>query len=493
MPSERAILEETVRRLRARSATSLAGKVEAILSTRFRQQREFITHKALRKRLRCPRRSGKTEALAAYLITEAMGGPDRLILFVAKTRERAKDLTWKTVWKLGNEADVPSKPEDPNSTLYERRFGNGSLIRWTGADDMGELRKKRGEKLWLVVIDEAQDFDFEILRTLVYDVFGPSLEDLGGTLVLSGTPGEVCAGFWYGVSVDPLDEPDELKRVAGFEPFSWTPFENPHVPRIHARLLSGEIAKECGGEESPTFQREWRGRWVRDTGSLFYRFDPAKNLHDTSVEGGDWEHTLGWDLGSNDDMALVVWAFHRKRRELMEAWSWKKPGALVDEVAAHIKEARERFNIVGMAADTGGGGKSFVLEMSKRHHLTFQPAQKTDKPGHVRLFNADLAAGRVKLRKGSPYAAELAVLPKLKDWDEEKKGKPAPEDPRFPNHCADAGLYSWRLAYHYLGEPEEAKPAPGSPEAHEAEAKRMEEEDMAAWQQAQQEAWWERA
>jgi hypothetical protein len=475
----RALLEEAHRRYcrRGLDIAKLEKARAGILATRFPEQRRFILHPALRKRLRCPRRSGKTESLAAYLVLEAIGGSDRLCIFVGVTRGRAKDLTWKTCIKLAAQFGVRTTPDDPNSTLHELRFDNGSLIRWTGADDLSELRKKRGEKVHLVIIDEAQDYKFAILQTLIYDVFGPSLEESGGTLAVAGTPGEVCAGFWYGVSVDPEDEPDELKRVKGFEPFSWTPFENPHVPRIHARLRSGEIAQECGGEASATFQREWKGRWVLDTGSLFYRFDPAKNYHELTVEGGDWEHTLGWDLGSNDDMALVVWAFHRARRELYEAWSWKKPGALVDEVAREIRTAEARFNIVARVADTGGGGKAFVNEMTKRHGFVFEAAQKADKPGHVRLFNSDLAAGRVKVRKGSPYAAEIAVLPKVKEWDPGPEGRPAPEDPRFPNHCCDAGLYGWRKAYHYLGEPPEDVPAPGSPEAYENEAREMEEAD----------------
>lgn len=475
---------------------ALAKQRAGILSTRFEKQRHFIQHKALRKALRCPRRSGKTEALAAKLLNEALGGPDRLLLFVAKTRQRAKDLTWKAVGKLCEAFGVDATPLDATGTssLYTRDFANGSRIRWTGADDLDELKKKRGDKLWLVVIDEAQDFDFAMLRALVYDIFGPALEDLGGELCLAGTPGEVCAGFWYGVSVDPADEPDELKRVKGFELFSWTPFDNPHIPRIHERLKSGAIAVECGGEDSPTYQREWKGRWVRDTGALFYRYDGTRNLHELPVErftGRGWEVVLGWDLGSNDDMALSAWAFHAKQRELFECYSWKKPGALVDEVAEHIKAVRARFNVVAMTADTGGGGKSFVLELSKRYRLTFEPAKKTDKAGHVRLFNAELTAGRIKFIPGSPYANEIAVLPKVKDWDE-SKGVPAPEDPRFPNHNCDAGLYAWRHAYHYLGEPEGTAPKAGTPEAYAAEAKRMEAEDEDRAVRGEEEEWWAR-
>lgn len=128
----------------------------------------------------------------------------------------------------------------------------------------------------------------------------------------------------------------------------------------------------------------------------------------------------------------------------------------------------------------------FVAEVAKRHSIHFEAAKKTDKPGHVRLFNDELRAGRVKLRRGSPYSQEIAVLPKVLDWDEEKTGRPAPEDPRFPNHCCDAGLYSWRWTMAYLHEPKKDAPPVGSPEWAKAEEERMIEQALEEAREAQQ-------
>ncbi len=476
---DRASLVEIYDRLKdAKSKRDLLREgLGKVLATRFDKQRELILGKGRRRAGFCPRRSGKTEANVGLLLEGALSGPNHLVLFVAVTRQRAFDLTWRAVEQACAAYGIES---EENLSRLERSFGNGSLIRWVGADDMRALRTKRGDKLWRVVIDESQDFEFSILSELSADIFGPSLEDLGGDLVLTGTPGKVCAGFWYGVT---SDDPDPLKRVGNWDVFSWTPFDNPHIPRIHERLKSGEIASEVGGVDSPTYQREWLGRWVRDTGALFYRFDGKLNLHTKPLEamtGDGWSHVLGWDLGLKDAMAMVVWAFHRNDSTLYEAWSWSKPGALIDECATKFQWAQRTFSLVGYVADTGGGGAMFVAEMAKRHGIQFEPAKKTEKAEHVRLFSDELRAGRIKLQKGSPYAQEIAVLPKVLNWDEEKTGKPAPEDPRFANHCTDAGLYSQRKAFAYLREPTISKPKVGSEEWAKQEEARMVEEDVDA-------------
>lgn len=488
---DRALLEEAARRLggAVQSSVVAAKQVSRILETRFQLQRDFILSPAQRKALLCPRRAGKTEADAAYMLKEAIEGPERLIIFAAKTRQRARDLTWRAVEKLCEAFEVESKP---NETTATRTFANRSVIRWTGADDLEELKKKRGDKAWLVIIDEAQDFSFTILKTLVVDIFGPCLEDLGGTLCLTGTPGETCAGYWYQVTGD---DADPLNRIEGWTRFGWSVLDNPHVPLIHERIRSGEIAKLCGGTDSASFIREWLGRWINDIGALFYRFSEALNLHDlpdghVTLVGDGWSHVLGWDLGHKDDMAMVVWGFHPKWPHLYECASWKKPGALIDECAAQVRGYQQRFNIVAQVADTGGGGAMFVAEMAQRHSIAFEAAKKTEKAEHVKLFNSDLASGVVKLRRRSAYAEEIAVLPKDKNWADEKAPR---EDPRFANHCSDAGLYAWRRAYNWLHKPEAEAPKPGTPEFYAAEERRMLEARQRQLEQRKSTDWWEAA
>jgi hypothetical protein len=489
MPSPTELLAEAQRRFAVKaSARARYGDLRQRIHARcFPQQLAYIQSPKRKKAAFCTRRAGKTDANAAYLLDGALGGDDRIILFVAKTRLRAIDLTWKPVQKLEEQLGlVEGEDVKPNETKARRTYANGSEIRWTGADDLDELKKKRGDKLFLVIIDEAQDFDFVILRELVEAIFGPSLEDLQGTICLTGTPGEVCAGIWYGLTVTEEDEPDATKRIGGWDVFRWSVLDNPFMAHMKKRLP--ELIAEKGngnydeGLKDPTILREWFGRWVRDVGDLFYAFDPKKNLYDPEKVqpwGPGWYHARGWDLGLRDAMALVYWGFRLDGdRNLYEAYSWKRSGAHSDEVAKHADgvERELGLNVIVTAADTGGLGALVVEEVEARTGMHNDPAKKTDKAGAVKIFNEDLRSGVMKLRPGSPLAQEMAVLPKLKDWDEERRGKPAPEDPRFPNHCCDGGLYAHRGAKHYLSEAAPARPKPGTPEFYADEERRMREQ-----------------
>lgn len=485
----REILEEVVRRFGSsvEAQESSASVLERVLATRFDKQVALIRSPARRRAALCPRRSGKTEANVGLLLDGALSGAGHIVLFVAKTRQRARELTWAPVEAACGLFGLETAA---NESTLTRRFPNGSEIRWLGADNLRALKSKRGDKLWRVVIDEAQDYDFAVLRQLSEAIFGPALEDLSGDIILTGTPGEVCAGAWYAITGD---DPDELKRIAGWQRHVWTPLDNPHVPSIHAQFASGELAKKYGGEDSPTYQREWLGKWVRDTGALFYRFSADRNIHNLEASGDGWSHVLGLDVGLRDDMAIVAWGFNDKHRGLFEAYSWKKSGALMDEVVAQIRGLETRLNIIAKVVDTGGAGALWAAEVAKRHGMLFEPAKKVEKAQHVRLFNDELQKGDIKLRSGSPYEGEIAVLPKVLEWDEEKTGKPAPEDPRFANHCADAGLYAWRWAYHYLGEAETKRPQRGTPEAYAEEERQMEERMFSTLrrQSDPEYAWWE--
>lgn len=360
--------------------------------------------------------------------------------------------------------------------MYEQaailRFPNHAEIRLRGADDKSEAGKGRGDKLHSVDIDEAQTFDPEVLRTMIDDVYGPTLEDVGGDMNVYGTPGVVCAGEWF-----EMTRPDAQNRRKGWSVHEWSVLDNPFMAHMKARLP--ELKVERGwADDNPTYLREWCGKWINDTSALFYKFDESRNTHDLPEShfiGGRWMHVIGWDLGLRDEMALVVWAFEPKKPEVYEAFSWSKNEITSDEVMTEVKKLEARgFKFINKVADTGGLGALVVSEVGKRTGIHFDAAKKTEKGAHVELFNDDLLTGRAKLRRGSKYAREIAVLPKDPDAPE---GEWPVEDPRFANHCCDAGLYSWREALHYLHRPEEPPPPPqNSPEWHAAELARKQAE-----------------
>lgn len=462
------------------SPTDVAASIDASL---FDKQRAFDTDGARRKAAFCTRRAGKTDYIPKKLVKRALQQPGSERVFLGITRTRARELLWRPLTALNERYRLGI---DMREQLAELRFRNGSVVRLRGADDIKEAGKGRGDKLWSVDIDEAQIYAPGVLRELVDDVYGPTLEDVGGELCLYGTPGIICAGKWYGIT-----HPVPGHREAGWSVHQWSVLDNPFMSHMRERLP--QLKAERGwSDDNPTWLREWCGRWVNDTSALFYRFDEVRNTHDLPEShflGRQWTHVVGWDLGLRDEMALVAWAFCEEDPNVYEAHSWKKSGVTSDFVMGEVKKLEARgYRFQRKVADTGGLGALVVEEVGQRTGVHFEAAKKTDKGAHVELFNDDLQTGRVKLRRGSAYAQEIAVLPKdprsvpdeTAKAREEVGGQPATkwpeEDPRFPNHCCDAGLYAWRSALHWLHRPKDPPPPkPGSP-------------DFPAWSLAKQKA-----
>lgn len=471
----RDLLEEYARRERSKAAVS--ALTAAVRSEYFDRQRAFVEDKNRNKLALCTRRAGKTNIWPRYTVSEALERPGVLIRVWAVNRLRAKQLLWDEYNALfrrhGIEVTHTGYPQGSQVKMHETeltlRFGNGSEIRLLGADKDKEVQKKRGDKTWMEIVIESQLFG-PYLKTLVEEVAEPCLFDLRGTFCLEGTPGPVCAGYWYETSGrNDLDRrwvssggKDSIG--AGWSCHRWSVLDNPFLPHAKSELAALK-KKRRWDDDNPTFLREWTARWVNDVGALFYKYAEDRNTYDSTVVqpwGPGWQHVLGWDLGSCDDMALVAWGWHPKHPDLYEAFSWKKPGALAGEVMEQILALEGRgFNFIAKVADTGGGGRMYVEEVMSRYAQVFEPAKKSEKAEHVRLMNDDYITGRIKLRLGSPLQEEVAALTKDPDWDS-TSGRPPLENPRAPNHCADASLYSWRRAYGYLYAPEPTKPVRGT-------------------------------
>jgi hypothetical protein len=250
--------------------------------------------------------------------------------------------------------------------------------------------------------------------------------------------------------------------------------------------------KRGWADDNPTYLREYRARWVTDKSALYYRFDPHRNtykLHDVQPWGPGWSHVLGWDIGFNDAMALVMWGWHENDDTLYEVLSWSENGneGRVN-VVVKMKELDKdsRYNIIRKVADTGGAGRLYVEEIQSREGLVFEAAKKSEKYEHVMLMNDDFLTGHIKCLEGSSYSQCVASLPKDPDWEPES-GKPPGEDPRFPNHEADAGLYAQRFARAYLAEEApKPKPKPGTQAAMDEEERKMAERVNDP-----KKAWWE--
>ncbi len=483
----------------ARRGSNLAKASHVVADIRaelFDRQLNFIDDPDRNKAAICTRRAGKTMMWPRYCLITALEKPGSLIRVWAITRLRCKQLLWDEFLKAAHRHKIPIKAHETELSI---KLDNGSEIRFVGADKDQAAQRKRGDKTVLEVVLESQLFG-PFLRTLVEDVAEPCLVDTQGTMCLEGTPGPVPTGYWYwmtggseisgqwnseGMLVASGVEQEKERIGAGWSCHRWSLLDNPHLP--HAKDEVERLRKRRNWTiDNPTYVREYLGRWVKDDGVLFYKYNEGRNGFDLSEVvpwGPGWKHVLGWDLGSKDDMALVAWGWHPSKRELYEAGSWKKPGARADEVVQQIEKWEQLgMDFIAKVADTGGGGRMYVEEVMSRYSHVFEKASKTDKLDHVRLMNDDLVSGFIKVQRGSLLAGEYSSLPKDPNWDPDS-GKPPGEDPRFPNHCCDASLYSFRKAMaHFDFE---------LPREEESVADRIEREDEERLTRVNSTEWWE--
>lgn len=489
--NNRLVLEELARR---KALKDLAGQtITSIYDELYDKQKRFAMSTSRNLAVLGSRRAGKTEMWPRIAVAKALTTPRALVRVWSHARQRAKELLWHRIRYLVGRHGLKCKP---NEVELSFRFENDAEIRLVGADKDKEIQKKRGDSSLAEIVLESQNFG-SLLEPLVEDVIRPSLIDLRGTVYLEGTPGPICAGYWFDITGG--NDTGEVWQSLGpnavsmFEVHRWTMLDNPFIPHAREEMAATKAMKGWA-DDNPTYLREWLGRWVNDLGSLYYSFDLLRNTYRTDEVqpwGPGWTHVLGWDLGAIDDMAIVIWGWHEDDPTLYEVFSWKKSGARSNEVLAVIEqqEKEKRLNLVKKVADTQGGGKMYVDEVMSRTQHLFTPAQKSNKYDHVRLMNDDLLTGRVKVRMGSPLQEELIGLMRDPDYDPrhpDYKDKLPTEDPSCPNHCADAGLYSYREAWHFM--PRAVAPK----QATVYEADEYEEQAIKAFKKRSDTSWFER-
>jgi len=446
-------------------AKELARRAATVLPEffdgKFMLQENFIQHPSKFKALFCTRRFGKSYTGGLYLVKTGFENPGCTVLFIGLTRDSAKRILWRDILKpLNRRFKLGLKF---NETALSATFPNGSTIYLMGVDSSDDDKEKLlGQKYKLAVIDEAASYSID-LRELVYGVLKPAMADLGGTIVMLGTPGNVTKSLFFDVTtgVEP-----------GWHVVKATTFENPFMAKLWQQEIDELTKNQPYIIETPLYKQMYLGQWVIDTDALVYKFNSERNLYDTMpvYATNDWQFVLGVDLGYEDDSAFVVVAFHEHDKVLYVADAFSAQHMDITDVANKIKEFKTKYNIYKVVVDNAN--KQAVEEIQKRHQLPLIPADKTGKSDFIEIMNSELIQGHIKLQqaKCSRLADEWQNLV----WRE--KGIKREENPSCANHLADACLYAWRFCYNYIGQKPAPKPVYGTPLWHQFEVERMEQE-----------------
>jgi hypothetical protein len=430
-------------------ATELyGGKTDAVSLIRgsmFQKQLEFADAPEKMRGACCGRRSGKTQAVTRKGLIKCLERPDSVAIYFATTKARAAKLVWDTPDGL------PAMIQDfglqgrctLNETDHRIDFDNGSVYWITGVDTMADARNWKGLRYDIADVDEAQDWDEQILRYMVDEALKYALMDRwkSAELVLTGTPGPLMTGLFYEITTG---------ARKGWGHYGWTAEDNPHVD---AKGFLGELLNERGlSIDDPIVQREFFGRWVQDVASQLFQYCAGRNDYDVLPGGEEWHHALGMDPGVRDACAFVLESWRRYDRTvyIQEAYAEvaKATDAPVTRMAEIIRGFQAKFGqAIALSMDCGALGLGYQLELRNRFGLNVEAAKKTEKAAAIEVMNDQLRLGRVKV------SARCKAL--VTQWTKlQIDSKTRIEKPNQDCDLADAALYGWRHVYAYLAQPE---------------------------------------
>lgn len=478
---------------------------------------------ARRVSVRSPRQTGKSTGVMLIVIIRCLEKANSEWVVVGLTRPSIKRIYWSALKQLNKSFELGMEFQHQELTAT---FKNGSVISFVGAENIGEIEKLRGGRYNGVVVDECKSFAGHVFSNLVHDVIEPALMAKNGQLFVIGTPGDILSGpFYLATCETPVvyDLPDGSKRQSNC-PYGETS-KYPALWSLHQWKLADNTTRfylEDGTsytlwdkaleikllngwtDDNPTWRREYLGFWVPDDRRRVYRFRPY--IHDyvpcpdtkwglpKEVEQTDWHTVIGVDFGTRDGTAIVVWAWHPHVEGLWELYSevraLDKGSLVVDgkkvklqdrltvgDIAQWYQEIEEEYGpFDGWPADPAGLATMVIDTLASEHQVYLEPAEKKEKLDHIELFNNDLEAGKIRVRRGSILAEQLFDG----RWDEGKleKGKRV-EDPQIPNDASDAGLYAFRWCNHRRAQARAEVTQPYSPkwwEKHEVDELKLAQE-----------------
>jgi hypothetical protein len=269
---------------------------------------------------------------------------------------------------------------------------------------------------------------------------------MGGRFTIGGTPGPLPDPD--GSLVRPGRHSDDFSQHA-WEERSWTMWDEPRrASRTRRKLLEPRrCASGAWMRADPTIQREFFGRWVRDTAILvFGALDDQLNAYDSLPEG-DWSFAVGIDGGYVDEASiatlgwLAVDAAAKVYVRRSELFGHTGAHETIRRIAETIEPLGSR--LVVSAADPAAGMKNIAEDVWTRHGIQLEVADKADKVGGCKLLASSVATRELLLPRGHRLFRSLRRV----QWDPDHRGE------KLKGHTPDdfdAVLYAYRKAYPWI-------------------------------------------
>ena len=415
-------------------------------------QRSIVQDPAKYKLVSAGRRAGKTTAMATALYKAARKWPRTVALFIAPTRDRAKSIIWGMLKEVNEGYRLSCEFDEAELTV---KIPNGSRIVLSGAANRAQVEKKRGDKLCIVVIDESPLLP-EWQEKLVNEVLVPSLMDVDGEIILSGSPLPVKTGFFW-----------RMMSSGKWKIYSFNAKSNPNVNVD--RFIERECERLGVGLDSPMIRREIFGEWIDDTDALVLHFNKLKNIYKGQVRCANT--VMGIDLGVRDADAIAVLGYDDDAPHTHLLYEDIAVEQSITALSEKLVWVAKEFGPHRIVADTGGLGLKVVNDLMDRTGLFIEAADKQGKFAAYRILDAALRKGHFLLPEGSRAEEDSYKLA----WDRED-GDTKVSD-RFHSDILDAILYAYRGCRSYDFTLREPALDPDAHDYHERlAAKRIKEE-----------------
>jgi hypothetical protein len=472
---------KAARRVLTRDADWAEGWIAKLRSACHPLQLAFVDDPGSRVSALCGRGGGKTTGALVRLL-QTMGRRRKApCLFVAVTREHAREIVWDHLKDIVEKLGVDATFNETKLVCTLAR--NGSTLKLAGADDRKEIDKLRGKSFAGVVIDEAASHDGKLLENLLVRVIGPRLGDLDGWIALIGTPGHQLSGPFYeatrpgGDLHRPYADRDrpEFAEWIGWSSHHWTLKDGaPHVPAMQ-RLWDEALRekKRQGWSDShPVWLREYLACWAADDTENVFRYrphlddgtpwnvwDPPRvgplRVAQLPAERDDWMWALAFDKGFSDNFAVNAFAFSPSdpSKTILHVFCFEKPKFYARPLAELLlgedlstDSPGGLFGHLGWpVGSVGDTDEAFLAELANVYGVRAVQARRNRefKFGAIELVNGDLVDGRIKVLKGSHLEQQLLQL----QWVTNEFGD-LKENKAQPNHSTDCLVYGRKLIAH---------------------------------------------
>jgi hypothetical protein len=456
---------------RARMRAALAPEQLAVLDDPSR----FVV-------LRTARAAGKTSDLVSDVLEQMSSVENWRGCYGALTQDSGKEQLWDELRRQDKAFGFGLKFLEHEATVLYPPTGGRLRIR-----DIANVRavdKWRGKQYHRVYLDECQSMADEVLAYAVAVSLPPTLTRHRGSMRIAGTPRMRCEGWWYEVSsrkrgcqvttqpdgsrralTRPYAERDDPKWAGVSVSWSlhhWPRSANPGLPDADREADEMRRALAATPEAEAALRVEMDGEWPdEDQEPRLYRFseaclwdvlagpeaDPPYGL----PPGHDWLFYLGADLAmKRDAFALELGANALSSPIAYHCDEYVEKRLTIEQMAVEINRFRRLLGrrLVAIVGDSQGPkGSEIFDELSRVHGIPIEKADKAYKDDAIELVSSDIVAGRMKIRRGSKLAAQLARLRRP------KPNTPASRQPHQEDDAADGWLYARRRMIHQFGKP----------------------------------------